>query len=671
MAKKKSKQRRSKSEPNRNDESVNQKSKTGGATLPSAEKKHLSPAIIAGVFLGAVAVFGIIAWVYLNQDTDDEIGDYSNVVNQNQNLNSSSGRSGERTWLTADDHSQSWAAIDNAEDDGWNSEVVTDQVMTQLNKIKKALNTQIDSESLSGLVAEDASIGRLLPAETAETYRNVSTKVVQGNIADQPEAGTGSSGLASALEEVVQVYADPQKLRLKLKVFRINRDGDRITTRQTFEAFGQIDGGLREENAIWESVWTNEASPKLTSLSLVSHEAVERQGGQMFTDHTLAAFGSNPSFEKQLLIGYDWWLERSQAGAFNMLGNNGIAIADINQDGLDDIYLCQETGLPNLLYLQNEDGTLREFSEQSQTNYLQNSTTALFVDLNNDGLKDLAVAVNGGVVVSQGLGDGRFELRHVIDSSDYVWSLTAVDYDLDGDLDLYMGAYNPDGIIGETEDVIVSSSADGTAIGGNNNLFQNNIESSNWMFTDVTATTGLDKNNGRYTFAASWEDVDNDGDQDLYVANDFGWNNLYRNDQSAEGAIQFVDIADESNAKDNAFGMSVAWGDYDRDGWMDVYVSNMFSYAGNRIITQNQFKSDESQQVKDQFLRYAGGNTLLRNVGLDGDNAELNFEDDSLARSVNQGRWAWGSTFVDHDNDGWQDLFVANGYITAGDSGDL
>ena len=125
------------------------------------------------------------------------------------------------------------------------------------------------------------------------------------------------------------------------------------------------------------------------------------------------------------------------------------------------------------------------------------------------------------------------------------------------------------------------------ATAARNRLLQNNIATapdSAWEFRDVTRDVGLDVNNQRHSLAAAWEDFDNDGDQDLYVANDYGPNCLYRND-----AGRFVDVAETAGVLDFGSGMSVSWGDYNRDGLMDLYVGNMFSSAGNRITTQDQF----------------------------------------------------------------------------------
>ena len=98
---------------------------------------------------------------------------------------------------------------------------------------------------------------------------------------------------------------------------------------------------------------------------------------------------------------------------------------------------------------------------------------------------------------------------------------------------------------------------------------------------------------------------------------------------------------------------------------MDVFVSNMWSAAGNRVTYQTQFKADAPADVKRRIQRFARGNTLLRNSG-DG-----TFEDRSAPAAVEMGRWAWGSLFIDINNDGWEDVLVSNGYVTTEDTGDL
>jgi FG-GAP-like repeat len=181
----------------------------------------------------------------------------------------------------------------------------------------------------------------------------------------------------------------------------------------------------------------------------------------------------------------------------------------------------------------------------------------------------------------------------------------------------------------------------------------------------VTKSVGLDENNQRFSFAAAWEDFDGDGDLDLLVANDFGRKNLYRCDRHADGCVRFKDVAAAAGVEDISAGMSAAWGDADNDGRPDIYVSNMWSSAGNRVAWQRRFHPDASPEALASFQRHARGNSLFQNAG-DG-----TFYDVSEPAGVTVGRWAWGSRFVDLNNDGREDLVVANGYVTQTDPGDL
>ena len=298
--------------------------------------------------------------------------------------------------------------------------------------------------------------------------------------------------------------------------------------------------------------------------------------------------------------------------------------------------------------------------------WLQNSRSVLLIDLDNDGDQDLVVGFLGGVLIASNEGNSEFRLRSVTHTSEDIMSLSAADFDKDGDLDIYAVAYYADDVVFSMDEASGPASAQNLVyhdanIGGHNSLLRNDIDNGVWSFVDATAQVGLDANNSRYSLASAWEDYDNDGDQDLYVANDYGRDNLYRN----EGG-HFEDVGQSAGAEDAASGMSVAWSDFDRDGWMDAYVANMWSAAGNRIAFQPEFKAHSIDEVKRRLQRFARGNTLLRNDG------EQKFVDVSAEAGVEMGRWAWSSQWADLNNDGWEDILIANGYLTGeASTGDL
>ncbi|MDF1784805.1 MAG: VCBS repeat-containing protein [Verrucomicrobiales bacterium] len=456
---------------------------------------------------------------------------------------------------------------------------------------------------------------------------------------------------------------EADSLKVKFKLYRVeNQPNSRqFTTNVRLEASGlAADKTTKKQHvAEWTMVWEmDDSNARLSSIGITSFEEATHAGTALFEDRTAAALGKNTSFKEQLLQSTDYWRGRvSRDFGVDVVANHGLAMGDVNGDRLDDLYLCMQGGLPNRLYLRNPDGTLTDASAESGADWLDYCASALIVDFNNDGHRDLVVGQEWRLLFMENDGKGHFELAFGIGTQAQTYSIAAADYDGDGDLDLYACGYNPSsgairqGAMGEPMPYHDAQN------GGPSMLLRND---GNWEFNEVTAEVGMDHNNNRFSFAATWEDYDNDGDLDLYVANDYGRNNLY---QQTNG--KFRDIANQLGLEDMSSGMSVAWGDYNRDGNMDLYVSNMFSAAGNRITYQRQFQTQTNDSVRQIFQRHARGNSLFQGMG------QGKFQDVSVASNVTMGRWAWGSSFIDVNNDSWRDLIVANGFITAEDTGDL
>ena len=152
--------------------------------------------------------------------------------------------------------------------------------------------------------------------------------------------------------------------------------------------------------------------------------------------------------------------------------------------------------------------------------------------------------------------------------------------------------------------------------------------------------------------------VGSSGSPDLYVANDFGRSNLYRNN----GDGTFTAISHEAHVEDAGAGMSACWCDFDNDGKQDIYVANMWSAAGQRVSTQKIFHETSSKEIRALYRRHARGNSLYRNREMD------KFENVGQRAGVEMGRWSWSSDFWDFDHDGYPDLYIANGYISAPDT---
>ncbi|MFV2068733.1 MAG: FG-GAP repeat domain-containing protein [Pirellulales bacterium] len=575
-----------------------------------------------------------------------------------------------------------WNELDNPSSDGWSTEVFSDRANGVLKRLGHLLVDQppFDAVHAQGLVTDRFSCGSLRPEQTRTVFQDQEFVVERSAPSSDPvpaEAGRGVARFLDALRELATPFENAEDLRFKFKIVRVERGAEGVTTRQYFALFGSTPEGRVEQNATWSIRWKGdgrETAPSLEAIDVVRFEQVTTRSGErpLFTDCGESVLKANRSYGGQFLLGLNHWLDRIQdTRYFTPLGNPGLALGDVNGDGLEDLFVCQEAGLPNRLFLQQADGSLTDVSDAWGVDWLESSRSALLIDLDNDGDQDLVVALLGGLVVASNEEARRFQIRRVLPTDDDTMSLTAVDYDLDGSLDLYVCVDYPNDYFSRTRDISVLGGASNRVYhdannAGRNSLFHNEIAGAgSWQFVDVTARVGLDRNNHRFSLAASWEDYDNDGDPDLYVGNDFGRNNLYRNERTPAGEIRFVDVAAEADVEDSASGMSVAWGDIDRDGRSDVYVGNMFSSAGGRITFQPEFKPDASPEVRQRLRRFARGNTLFCNEG------ENQFRDISVEADVTVARWAWSSNFVDINNDGWQDIVVANGYITAADSGDL
>lgn len=292
-----------------------------------------------------------------------------------------------------------------------------------------------------------------------------------------------------------------------------------------------------------------------------------------------------------------YFADRSEAIGFTATGKNiSINIVDYNNDGLEDIYVgrIEQT---NHLYHNNGDGTYTELANELGIAGNEKTYTSVWGDMDNDGDQDLYVGNRDEANrYYQNNGDGSFTERtntSGLGDTGAARSLLLADIDQDGWLDIYVAN-----------------------LAGENALFHNEGDGT---FTNIVVTAGATDN--QLSLGAIFFDYDNDGDQDLYLTHDNNQANiLYRNN----GDNQFTDVSEQSGANYAGFGMGVDVGDMDNDGWLDIYITNLYD------------------------------NILLRNQG-DG-----TFEDITSTANINDYGMGWGTTFFDFDNDGWLDIYVVN-----------
>jgi enediyne biosynthesis protein E4 len=318
-------------------------------------------------------------------------------------------------------------------------------------------------------------------------------------------------------------------------------------------------------------------------------------------------------------------------------GGAAVAIGDYDNDGYEDVFITDsEAGRPNHLYHNNGDLTFTDVAQQAGVaggnDRMSIVSDALWFDYDNDGLLDLLVVRFGTPILYHNEGNGKFKdvtATSGLNKFGNTIAVIAFDYDNDGYLDLLFGNYfRPENLLDLRDPHVLPNDLDNAVNGGGVTLWRNTGKG---RFEDVTDKAGLGKVTG-WTLDVGHGDFNNDGLQDIYLACDFGTDHIFLNN----GDGTFREVTDKATGWDTKKGMNVEVADYDNDGWLDIYVTNIY----------------------DDYMKECA--MLWHNMG-DG-----TFVDVSQEVGTCDTGWGWGAKFADFDNDGWQDLFVANGLRSAG-----
>ncbi len=210
----------------------------------------------------------------------------------------------------------------------------------------------------------------------------------------------------------------PQIETADFEIYGCSRVADSPLTLEAeirYEFVGTREDRLREERlGSWRTRWSRDESNTWRVLTWsATEETVSRAAGRIFVDVTSQALGQVDSYKEQLLRGVDYWRTvLDGAIGVDIYGKNGVAVGDFDNDGRDDLYICQPAGLPNRLYRNRGDGTFEDVTEKSGVGVLDFTACALFVDFQNRGLQDLlVVCAPGPLLFLNDDGHGKFSLK--------------------------------------------------------------------------------------------------------------------------------------------------------------------------------------------------------------------------------------------------------------------
>ena len=433
-------------------------------------------------------------------------------------------------------------------------------------------------------------------------------------------------------------------------------DGDAVTVSVDDDRFEVSGGNLKlkdgqsldfeSEMSVEVTITADDGEDSTTATVTITVSDTETE--VLFAD---ATSGSGISFERGYTVPPDSEVNLPAQDADAREFGGGVAAGDYDNDGLVDLFVVRGDVGPNLLYRNLGNNTFEDRAGQAGVAFTRSATENYkhsgpgFADMDGDGHIDLFIGNIEGdpAKIFRNNGDGTFSdvtEGSGLDTMNARYTLSSAfgDYDLDGDLDMFLAHWGtPRPKDSEANPWPYSTE----------NLWRNDTENGFIRFTDVSLEAGIaetiidDDPQGSfggeghdYTFSPSFARINDDRYPDIVVASDFRTSRYYTNN----GDGTFTDATDREVIKDGN-GMGSALGDYDGDGDLDWFVSSIWS---------------EPKEDGEQDFKY--GNRLYRNDG-------GVWSDATEAAGVRDGGWGWGSCFADFDNDADLDIYHTNGWV--------
>lgn len=349
----------------------------------------------------------------------------------------------------------------------------------------------------------------------------------------------------------------------------------------------------------------------------------------------------------------------------NFYNGGGVALGDINNDGLPDVFLTSNMGA-NKLYLNKGNFKFEDISKTA--GIIEDdkwNTGVVFADVNADGWLDIYVCSSGHM--STGNRKNKLYInnhnntfteaaaQYGLDISAYTTHVSFFDYDSDGDLDCFVINNSPIPVnqleFSNKRDLLESKWPVGEFLkGGGDHLFRND----NGKFTEVTQQAGIHGTLISFGMGVSVGDINGDGYPDVYVANDsYERDYLYINQKNGT----FKDVLEEKMGHTSFSSMGADIADINNDGYPDIFTTDMLPLSDYRIKTTGAFDDIDmfNRKVKAGFYYHYVKNCLQLN------SKSGNFIDIGNYAGVSATDWSWGALMFDMDNDGWNDIYVCNG----------
>ncbi len=357
-----------------------------------------------------------------------------------------------------------------------------------------------------------------------------------------------------------------------------------------------------------------------------------------------------------------------------LYNGHGVGIGDFNKDGMPDVFISGNT-VPCKLYLNKGNLRFEDITSKAGiTNSRRWATGVSVADVNGDGLEDVYISYSGyykepsklvnELWINQGVRDGvpvfkEMAAQYGLDAPG-TQSTQALffDYDLDGDLDMFLlnhsnHTYNP---FLNTRKIRSEPH-----MGFGNRLFRNDREGAEIKFTDVTLRAGIINNALNFGLSVNASDINGDGFPDIYSTSDYTEKDcLYLNN----GDGTFTESIEKSLAYMSKYSMGSDIADFNNDGRVDIITLDMLPPDNYRQkLLKGPDEYDQYHLLADSgYYHQQMRNMLQLNQGSNA-SGKIHFSEIGQLAGVSNTDWSWAALFADFDNDGWKDLFVSNGYL--------